>query len=173
MIVSSCANTVGLWLKNSDDLGNTVGWRLKPAVLSKLTLSVGSSSRLCWSSYHYRLMALAGCVGEDNTTGLTFKPTVPSLLLVIALNHCRFLARTGSDMWPPTHCRFQPQTGSDIDLHCRFWPTTNYFLILKLKTGGEERSLQVCLNPTGMPDSAVASLGPGHSRFPSRFISQE
>jgi hypothetical protein len=40
--------------------------------------------------------------------------------IVIAPNHYRFLARTGSDKWPPTHYRCKPQTGSDVVLHCRF-----------------------------------------------------
>ena len=77
--------------------------------------------------------------------------TVSSCLepTVIAPKQCRFLARTGSDMWPLTQCRLQPQTGSDVDLHCRFWPTPNHFLILKPRTGSEG-SLSVGRNPAVM-----------------------
>jgi len=47
----------------------TVGWWLKPTMLSKPTLSVGGFSRLCLSNYHYRLVGVADCVGEGNTVG--------------------------------------------------------------------------------------------------------
>ena len=48
------------------------------------------------------------------TIGSWLEPTV------IELNHCRFVAWTGSDKWPQKHCQFKPQTGSDVVLHCRF-----------------------------------------------------
>ena len=48
------------------------------------------------------------------TVGSWLEPTV------IDPNHCRLLAWTGSDKWPPKHYRFKPQTGSDVVLHYRF-----------------------------------------------------
>ena len=41
---------------------------------------------------------------------------------VIGPNHCRFVAWTGSDEWPPKHYRFKPQTGSDVVLYYRCGP---------------------------------------------------
>jgi hypothetical protein len=55
---------------------NAVGSCLKLTVLSKPTLSVHGSSRLCWSSLHCRLVAQTDSVVFNNTTGLDFKPTV-------------------------------------------------------------------------------------------------
>jgi hypothetical protein len=54
---------------DSDGQGNTVGWWLKPAVLSKAKPPVCGSSRLCWSSHHYWLVAQAGSVEQANTVG--------------------------------------------------------------------------------------------------------
>jgi hypothetical protein len=69
---------------------------------------------------------------------------------VISPNHYRFLARTSGDMWPSSYCRFQPQPSSDVDIHCRFWPTPNHFLILKPRTSNEGSSLPVGRNPALM-----------------------
>jgi hypothetical protein len=66
--------------------------------------------------------------------------------IVIAQHHWQFLARTGSDKWTSSHCRFKPQTGKDVDLHWRFWPSPNHFLIFKLRTGSEGTSLPVHSN---------------------------
>jgi hypothetical protein len=97
---------------------------------------------------------------------------------VIAPDQCQFLARIGSDMWPCTHCQFQPQIGSDVDLHCRFWPTPNHFLILKPRTCSEGSSLPVGRNPTMMmpavmPDSVVVHLHTTCPTQPQKAISLE
>jgi hypothetical protein len=61
--------------------------------------------------------------GEDGTSFLYYHFITGGSWLeptVIAPNHCRFLARTGSDKWPPTHYRWKPQIGSDVVLHYQF-----------------------------------------------------
>ena len=85
----------------------TVGLCLKPAVLSKPSLSVHGSSRLCWSSHHCRLVSRTDSVVFSNTTGLDFKPTVmaqPTLPAHVMnrqcplYHHCRFCANR---QWSP------------------------------------------------------------------------
>jgi hypothetical protein len=74
--------------------------------------------------------------GEDNnflycqliTVGLSQKPTV------IAPHHCRFVARTGSD----------------VDFCCWFLANPNHFLILKLRINSEGLSLPVLQKPALM-----------------------
>ena len=71
--------------------------------------------------------------GEDGASFLyCYFITVSSWLepIVIAPNHCRLLDRTGSDKQTSSHYRCKPQTRSDVDLHCRFWPSPNHFVIL-------------------------------------------
>jgi hypothetical protein len=96
--------------------------------------------------------------GEDGASFLYYHfITVGSWLepTVIAPNHCRFLARTESDKWPPAHYRCKPQTSSDVVLHCQFLSSPNYFLIFKLRTGSEGTSLPVLTNPAVMSNSVV------------------
>jgi hypothetical protein len=48
-------------------------------------------------------------------------------LFVLSVYHRRFLARTGSDIWPSTHCRFKPQISCDGHFHGRFSLTLTIF----------------------------------------------
>ena len=54
-------------------------------------------------------------------------------LIVIEPNHCRLLAWTGSDKWPPKHCWCKPQTNSDSCHHYRFGHIPNQFLVFGVK----------------------------------------
>jgi hypothetical protein len=99
--------------------------------------------------------------GEDDTNFLYCDVVTVGYWLepaVMAQNHWRSLARTGSDKWSSTHCRCQPQTGNDVDLHCWFWPSPNHFVIFKLRTGSEGTSLPVHPNPAVMRPAVMSNF---------------